>query len=148
GPSAEARHIEIQSTLELISRPFYGDPPRLQQMLGNLLSNAVKFTPEGGRVRATLASAGDRVEIRVSDTGRGIRSEFLPHVFERFRQEDASMAREQGGLGIGLSLVKELAELHGGEISASSEGPGKGATFTLRLPFAKPAQWQADERTC
>ena len=113
-----------------------GDPARLQQVLWNLLANALKVTPKGGQVDVSLREEGACAAIEVKDTGRGIDAAFLPHVFERFRQEDASLKRQHGGLGLGLSLVKELAELHGGSVRAESEGPGAGATFTLRLPVA------------
>jgi PAS domain S-box-containing protein len=135
-PAAAARRIRIDSVIEPIAQPLHGDATRLQQVLWNLLSNAVKFTPEGGRVQVVLARVNSRVEILVSDTGKGIRPDFLPHVFERFRQADASAAREHGGLGIGLALVKQLTELHGGEVAAASDGEGKGSTFTVRLPLA------------
>ena len=135
-PAADARQIRLDSVIEPISEKVHGDAARLQQVLWNLLSNAVKFTPEGGRVEVTLARAGSDVEIRVSDTGKGIHPDFLPHVFERFRQGDSSPAREHGGLGIGLALVQQIAELHGGQVRATSPGVGLGSTFTLRLPLA------------
>ncbi len=135
-PAADARQIRLDSVIEPMSEKVHGDPARLQQVLWNLLSNAVKFTPDGGRVHVVLARVESQVEVRVSDTGRGIAPTFLPHVFERFRQADSSAAREHGGLGIGLALVKEIAELHGGEVRAASPGEGKGSTFTLRLPLA------------
>jgi PAS domain S-box-containing protein len=135
-PSAEARSIEISCSIEPLRERVHGDPARLQQIVWNLLSNAVKFTPKGGRIEVTLLRANEHLEVRVSDTGKGIPAEFLPHVFERFRQADASGAREYGGLGIGLALVRELTQLHGGQISAASEGEGKGATFTVQLPVA------------
>jgi CheY-like chemotaxis protein len=106
----------------------------LQQVVWNLLSNAVKFTPEGGRVELRMESDADSVRITVSDTGKGIEPEFLPFVFDRFRQADPSSARHYGGLGLGLSLVKHLVELHGGRITAGSEGAGQGSTFTVTLP--------------
>ncbi|MBY0308020.1 MAG: PAS domain-containing protein [Phycisphaerales bacterium] len=113
-----------------------GDAARLQQIVWNLVSNAVKFTPRGGRVQAELGVAGGRAELRVTDTGVGIRREFLPHVFERFRQADSSAARTHGGLGLGLSIVKQLTELHGGRAWVESAGEGRGATFTVSLPLA------------
>jgi CheY-like chemotaxis protein/anti-sigma regulatory factor (Ser/Thr protein kinase) len=112
----------------------FGDTARLQQVAVNLLSNAVKFTPEGGTVRVSLHGAGDFVELTVSDTGRGIAPEFLPWVFEPFRQGDASTTRVHGGLGLGLSIVKTLVDAHNGRITARSDGPGRGATFTVLLP--------------
>jgi PAS domain S-box-containing protein len=135
-PAAEARGIHLHCVIEPIAQQIHGDAARIQQILWNLLSNAVKFTPEGGRVQVVLARVDSQVEITVSDTGKGIRPEFLPYVFERFRQEDSSAAREHGGLGIGLALVKQLTELHGGEIRAASDGEGKGSTFAVKIPFA------------
>jgi CheY-like chemotaxis protein/anti-sigma regulatory factor (Ser/Thr protein kinase) len=111
-----------------------GDATRLQQIVWNLLRNAVKFTPEGGRVELRMESDADSVRITVSDTGKGVEPEFLPFVFDRFRQADLSSARRYGGLGLGLSLVKHLVELHGGTITVASEGAGQGATFTVTLP--------------
>lgn len=102
----------------------------------NLLSNATKFTPKGGRIQLVLARVESSVEISVSDSGEGITPEFLPHVFERFRQQEGSISRVHGGLGLGLSIVKSLAELHGGTVRATSDGPGRGATFVVRLPRA------------
>jgi signal transduction histidine kinase/ActR/RegA family two-component response regulator len=117
--------------------PVRADPDRLQQVVWNLLNNAVKFTPAGGRVDVTLGRTdGSAVAIQVRDTGRGIASEFLPHVFDRFRQADASMTRRHGGLGLGLSLVRELVELHGGSVRAESAGPDRGSRFTVALPAA------------
>jgi PAS domain S-box-containing protein len=113
-----------------------GDPQRLQQVFWNLLSNAVKFSPGGSTVRVRLARADGRAEVSVADAGEGIRPDFLPFVFDRFRQADASTTRRHGGLGLGLSIVKQLAELHGGTVRATSAGPGQGATFTLTLPLA------------
>ncbi|WP_437826381.1 PAS domain-containing protein [Sorangium sp. So ce1153] len=134
-PSAAAKGIR----LEKISSPAVGvtrgDPNRLQQVVWNLLSNAVKFTPEGGIVQVEVSRAGDHVEIAVSDTGEGIKPEFLPYVFERFRQADASTTRRHGGLGLGLAIVKHLVELQGGAVRATSAGVGKGATFTVELPL-------------
>ncbi len=135
-PSADAHSIEISSSIEPLRERVQGDPARLQQIVWNLLSNAVKFTPRGGRIEVTLRRADENLEVSVSDTGKGIAAEFLPHLFERFRQADTSAAREYGGLGIGLALVRELTQLHGGQVSAASEGEGKGATFTVRLPMA------------
>ncbi len=144
-PMAAARAITIQSHIDECS--FYGDAGRLQQVFWNLLSNAVKFTPAGGRVRCELHRVGASVKITVSDTGRGIAPEFLPHVFERFRQYDSSTTRSFGGLGLGLAIVRHLVELHGGSVRAESEGLGKGARFIVDLPvravaadLAPPAQ--------
>jgi CheY-like chemotaxis protein/two-component sensor histidine kinase len=135
-PAADAKDIRIERVIDPDARAIQADPGRLHQIVWNLLSNAVKFTPPRGRVEVALARVETHVEIRVTDTGEGIAAEFLPHVFERFRQADASPARSHGGLGIGLSLVKQLAELHGGRVRAASSGPGKGSTFVVELPLA------------
>src|SRR4030095_4817612 len=120
--------------LDRLAGPISGDPERVQQLVWNLVSNAIKFTPTGGVVQVNLAPAGSYTEITVNDTGVGISPAFLPHVFDRFRQADGSSTRKQGGLGLGLALVKYLAELHGGTVGVDSQGEGKGATFTVRLP--------------
>jgi CheY-like chemotaxis protein len=112
-----------------------GDAARLQQVIWNLLSNAVKFTPKGGRVQVSLKRVNSHVEIRVSDNGEGISPEFLPFVFDRFRQQDPGTARRFGGLGLGLSIVKHLVELHGGHVQAFSDGEGRGASFVVNLPI-------------
>ncbi|MFO0831526.1 MAG: ATP-binding protein [Phycisphaerales bacterium] len=135
-PAAEAKGIRLQAVIEPISDAVNGDPARIQQIVWNLLSNAIKFTPKGGRVQVVLARVNSHVEITVGDTGRGIDPAFLPHVFDRFRQADSTAARSQGGLGIGLALVKQLAELHGGRVRARSDGEGQGATFVVELPLA------------
>jgi CheY-like chemotaxis protein/anti-sigma regulatory factor (Ser/Thr protein kinase) len=111
-----------------------GDPHRLQQVLWNLLSNAIKFTPRDGHVTVTLERQDSYVQIAVADTGQGISEEFVPHVFERFRQADSSTTRQHGGLGLGLAIVKQLVELHGGSVRVRSDGAGQGTTFTVRLP--------------
>ncbi|HEY6065970.1 MAG TPA: response regulator [Thermoanaerobaculia bacterium] len=135
-PAAEARGIDIRFVREVPSDDdqVIGDPDRLQQVVWNLISNAIKFTPPKGRVEVRLAKIDSQFEVQVTDTGRGIRPEFLPSVFERFRQADSSTTRAYGGLGIGLAIVRHLVELHGGSVSASSEGEGRGATFSVRLP--------------
>lgn len=133
-PAAEAKNIRIQKIMDSGVATVSGDPSRLQQIVWNLLSNAIKFTPKGGRVQVRLERINSHIEINVSDTGGGISAEFLPFVFDRFRQADSSSTRQQGGLGLGLSIVRHLAELHGGTVMAASEGEGKGATFTVRLP--------------
>jgi CheY-like chemotaxis protein len=115
--------------------PVVGDPARLQQVTWNLLSNAIKFTPHGGRVLVRLFREGGHAGLSVRDDGVGIDPEFLPHVFERFRQADSSRTRAFGGLGLGLAIVRHLVEAHGGTIEAQSEGTGKGATFTVHLPL-------------
>jgi CheY-like chemotaxis protein len=113
----------------------FGDPQRLQQIVWNLLSNSVKFTPKGGRIDLLLRRVNSHVEIRVADSGIGIAPDFLPHVFERFRQADSSTTRKHGGLGLGLSIVKHLVELHGGTVAAQSAGDKQGATFIVKLPI-------------
>jgi signal transduction histidine kinase len=112
-----------------------GDPDRLQQVVWNLLSNAVKFTPKKGRVQVRVERVNSHIEVVVSDTGMGIRREFLPHVFERFRQADAGFKRTTSGIGLGLSIVRHIVEMHGGSVEAASEGEGQGATFRVRLPL-------------
>jgi PAS domain S-box-containing protein len=134
-PAADAKGVRIETVLDPRASPVSGDPERLQQVLWNLLSNAVKFTNRGGRVQVRLQRVSSHVELSVADTGVGISAEFLPHVFERFRQADASIARERGGLGLGLSIARQLAEMHGGTIDAASGGLGQGSTFTLKLPL-------------
>ncbi|MET0649551.1 MAG: PAS domain-containing protein [Pyrinomonadaceae bacterium] len=134
-PAASARGVGLHVRLEADALTVNGDPDRLQQVVWNLLSNAVKFTPAGGRVEAHVRRAGSQLEVAVSDTGQGIEPEFLPHVFERFRQADMGTTRRHGGLGLGLAIVRHLVELHGGTVEASSEGPGRGSTFTVRLPL-------------
>ena len=133
-PAAEAKGVRVEAIIDPMTTPVSGDPDRLQQIVWNLLSNAIKFTPRGGKVQLRLSRVNSHVEITVSDTGRGITPEFLPFVFERFRQGDATFSREQGGLGLGLAIAKQLTELHGGTISAWSDGPDQGATFTVKLP--------------
>jgi len=135
-PAADAKGVEIKMVFDPAARAIMGDASRLQQVFWNLLSNAVKFTPTGGRVLLTVAATGAHVEIAVSDTGEGIAPEFLPQVFDRFSQADASTTRRHGGLGIGLAIVKQLVELHGGTVSAQSPGMGQGSTFTVKLPTA------------
>jgi signal transduction histidine kinase/CheY-like chemotaxis protein len=134
-PAAEAKSIRLQTILDPAAGPISGDADRLQQIVWNLLTNAVKFTPKGGRIQVKLQRVDSHVEIVVSDSGVGISKEFLPHVFDRFRQADASTTRLHGGLGLGLSIVHQLVDLHGGTVTVQSEGEGKGATFTITLPF-------------
>jgi CheY-like chemotaxis protein len=133
-PSADARKIAVRTHLDPQTPLIVGDPDRLQQVIVNLLSNAVKFTDVGGAIDVGLDMSDTEACLVVKDTGRGIAPAFLPHVFERFRQGDASSTRRHGGLGLGLALVRDLVELHGGAVSAESAGEGKGATFTVRLP--------------
>jgi signal transduction histidine kinase/ActR/RegA family two-component response regulator len=134
-PAAEARGIRLHTVFDPKVAPVRGDPQRIQQIVWNLLSNAIKFTPKDGRVEVALQRVNSHVEIIVSDTGQGIKPEFLPHVFDRFRQADGSTTRRHSGLGLGLSIVKQLVELHGGTIRAKSGGVDQGATFTVELPL-------------
>ncbi|MEH2125769.1 PAS domain S-box protein [Nostoc sp.] len=134
-PAAQAKEISIKCRFDSKVEVVVGDANRLQQVVWNLLSNAVKFTPKGGRVDVQLEYIESYVQIRVSDTGAGIAAEFLPHVFERFRQADSSSTRSHGGLGLGLAIVRHLVELHGGTVSAKSPGIGQGATFVVSLPM-------------
>jgi CheY-like chemotaxis protein len=137
-PAAAAREIEIATVLEPRAGTVAGDPGRLQQVVWNLLTNAIKFTPPGGRAEVRLARQGEALEVSVRDTGPGIPPEFLPHVFERFRQGDSSTTRAHGGLGLGLAIVRHIVEAHGGTVEAESAGPGQGSTFRVRLPLAQP----------
>ena len=134
-PAADAKGIRLQAVLDPVARPVSGDPNRLQQVFWNLLSNAIKFTPKGGRVQVVLERVNSHLEVSVIDSGEGIKADFLPHVFDRFRQADASTTRQHGGLGLGLAIVKELVELHGGSVRVKSGGPGAGATFVVSLPL-------------
>jgi len=134
-PAAEAKGIRVQTLLDPAAGPISGDADRLQQIVWNLLTNAVKFTPKGGRIQVKIQRINSHVEIVVSDSGVGISKEFLPYVFDRFRQADATTTRIHGGLRLGLSIVRQLVDLHGGSVSVHSEGEGKGTTFTITLPF-------------
>lgn len=133
--SAEAKELRLQVVLDPAAGPVRADPDRLQQCFWNLLTNAIKFTPKGGRIQVSLERVNSHVEVCVTDSGQGITPDFLPHVFERFRQADATTTRRHGGLGLGLSIVKHLLELHGGTVRVKSEGEGKGATFCVELPL-------------
>ena len=135
-PAADARNIHIDRDYQDGPAMVAGDPSRLQQIIWNLLSNAIKFTPRDGAIQVGVHSADQQVEITIRDSGIGIKPEFLAHVFERFRQADASTTRKHGGLGLGLAIVKQLVEQHGGTVSAASDGEGRGACFTVRLPFS------------
>ena len=134
-PAADAKGVRVQTIIDPNVGPVSGDPGRLQQVLWNLVSNAVKFTPRKGRVQVRLERVNSHVEIAVSDTGVGIRPDFLPFVFERFRQADSGPTRKAGGLGLGLAIVRHIVEMHGGTVHASSAGEGQGATFRVRLPL-------------
>ncbi len=133
-PAAEAKGVRMEGSIDGAAGLVLADPNRIQQVVWNLLSNAVKFTPRGGVVRVRVEREADHVSIQVADTGEGIRADFLPHVFDRFRQADASASRRQSGLGLGLAIAHQLIELHGGTIAVESEGEGRGSTFTVRLP--------------
>jgi PAS domain S-box-containing protein len=134
-PAAAAKEIHLQTIFSSETGLILGDAARLQQVVWNLLSNAIKFTPKGGRVQVILQRLDSQIEIIVRDKGRGIKADFLPYVFERFRQADGTTTRLAGGLGLGLAIVRHLVELHGGNVMAESEGEGQGATFTVRLPI-------------
>lgn len=134
--AAESKGIHLKVTLDPSARHGFGDSNRLQQVVWNLLSNAIKFTPADGNVELRLERVDSHIQLRVSDSGQGIKSEFLPYVFDRFRQADSTSTRQIGGLGLGLAIVRHLVELHGGSVTASSDGEGCGATFAIRLPLA------------
>jgi CheY-like chemotaxis protein len=132
----DCKDLHLAVTLDPSARHTIGDANRLQQVVWNLLANAIKFTPSGGRIEVRVERAGDNLQMQVSDTGQGISSEFLPFIFDRFRQADGTTTRQHGGLGLGLAIVRHVVELHGGTITAQSEGAGKGATFIIKLPLA------------
>jgi PAS domain S-box-containing protein len=134
-PAADAKGVRLQTIIDPRIGPVSGDPDRLQQVVWNLLSNAVKFTPKTGRVQVRVERVNSHVGIVVSDTGIGIQKDFLPHVFERFRQGDAGPTRTAGGLGLGLSIVRHIVEMHGGSVHVASDGEGRGATFRVELPL-------------
>lgn len=136
-PTAEAKGIQLQTSLAASECSIKGDSNRLRQVVWNLLLNAIKFTPRGGSVSTELTCNDSSVILTVTDTGEGIDADFLPHVFDRFRQAEGSISRRQGGLGLGLAVVRHLVELHGGNVSAASKGKGQGATFTVELPLVK-----------
>jgi PAS domain S-box-containing protein len=135
-PSAEMKGVRVTAVLDPLVGPIKGDPARLQQVIWNLINNAIKFTPKGGTIQVALERVNSHMEIVVSDSGEGIKPDFLPLVFDRFRQADASTTRRHGGLGIGLSIVKQLVELHGGTVRAKSGGSGQGSTFIVALPLS------------
>lgn len=134
-PAADAKGVRLSTVLDAFAGPVTGDPNRLQQVFWNLLTNAIKFTPKGGRVQVHLERVNSHLEVSVIDSGEGIAAEFLPYVFDRFRQADGGTARRHGGLGLGLAIVKQLVELHGGTVRAKSAGPGTGSTFAVLLPL-------------
>jgi signal transduction histidine kinase/CheY-like chemotaxis protein len=135
-PAADAKQIKLQKVIDSLAGPITGDPNRLQQVIWNLLTNAIKFTPKQGRVQIVVERVNSHVELSVSDTGKGIAPEFLPHVFERFSQADNSSTRGYDGLGLGLAIVKSLSELHGGSVRVKSGGLGAGTTFIISLPIS------------
>ena len=143
-PAADAKSIRVQTMLDPAAGPISGDADRLQQVVWNLLTNSVKFTPKDGRIQIKVQRVDSHVEIVVRDSGVGISKEFLPYVFDRFRQADASSTRIHGGLGLGLSIVHQLVDLHGGAVTVQSEGEGKGATFTVTLPFVAVVSHQKE----
>jgi signal transduction histidine kinase/ActR/RegA family two-component response regulator len=145
-PSAEAKELHLEVKLEGIGAKVLGDPDRLQQVVWNLASNAVKFTPKGGRIEVRLNRAESHVELSMKDNGKGIGANFLPYVFDRFRQADSTSTRKYGGLGLGLAIVRHLVELHGGTVHAESPGPDQGATFTVRLPLMEERSEPAPPR--
>ncbi len=132
---ADSKNIQIESELEPSTRTIFGDPVRLQQVIWNLLSNAIKFTPNGGRIEVSLKYIDEQAQIQVSDSGKGISADFLPSIFDRFTQADTSRTRSNPGLGLGLSIVRHVVELHGGAVAAHSQGEGQGATFIIKLPL-------------
>jgi len=147
-PAAAAKNIRVVTSLDPRIELIWGDPERLQQVVWNLVSNAIKFTPEGGRVDVRLECVDSHLELTVRDTGRGIAPEFLPYLFERFRQADPSSTRALGGLGLGLAIVRHLVELHGGTVEAESAGEGMGTTLRVRMPFrVAPHGASGPERT-
>ena len=135
-PTAQAKGVTLQKTITPHIGTITGDPNRLQQVFWNLLSNSIKFTPKGGKIQVIVGWSGPTLEIRIKDSGMGISPEFIPYVFDRFRQGDASLTRQYGGLGLGLAIVKQLVELHGGTVRAESSGVGHGSSFIVNLPFA------------
>ncbi len=135
-PAIDAKALELVTDLHPTAAPFVGDPDRLQQVVWNLLSNAVKFTPAGGRIVVGLARVKGQAQISVTDTGQGITAEFLPYVFDRFRQAESVSSRSHSGLGLGLAIVRHIVELHGGTVHAESSGTGRGATFIVDMPVA------------
>jgi signal transduction histidine kinase len=138
-PTANAKTIELSTDFASDVQPLVGDAARLQQVVWNLLVNAIKFTPKRGTVHVSLVRQGSGVQLSVKDSGQGIRADFLPHIFQRFRQADSTSTRVHGGLGLGLAIVRHLVEAHGGQVVAESAGEGQGTTFTVLLPARPPA---------
>jgi signal transduction histidine kinase len=146
-PLAAARDVQLAFSPDLLAgETVSGDAGRLQQVIWNLLANAIKFTPDGGCVGLFIEPSKGHVEVRVVDTGQGISPDFLPHVFERFRQADGATTRRHTGLGLGLAIVRQFVELHGGSVHAASQGLGLGATFIVRLPMSAGETQRAAER--
>ena len=146
-PTAEGKSITLSYDADHTNIAVFADPERIQQIVNNLMSNAVKFTEEGGEISVTLDKTGDEARLAVRDNGQGIAPEFLPRVFERYKQANNSTTNRKGGLGLGLAIVKHLTELHGGSITAESDGVGKGSTFTVRLPLSEATvSVEAEER--
>ncbi len=148
-PAADAKDIRVYVILDFGAGNVLGDPVRLQQVVWNLLSNAVKFTPRGGSIRVSLERINSHVELTVSDSGGGIDENFLPHVFDRFRQADSTSSKKHGGLGLGLSIVRHLVELHGGTVEAANREEESGAIFTVKLPVMalRPQTEQTADRS-
>ena len=144
-PTAETKGVRLEKVIDRLVGSISGDPARLQQVLWNLLTNAIKFTPKGGKVRVFAEVMQSHVEISVADTGEGISPDFLPHLFERFSQADGSAERKHRGLGLGLSIVKNLVEMHGGAVRVNSRGKEQGATFIVRLPRQAPKSSEDEE---
>jgi len=144
-PTAETKGVRLEKVIDRLVGPVRGDSRRLQQVLWNLLTNAIKFTPKGGKVRVFAEVMQSHVEISVTDTGQGINPDFLPHLFERFSQADGSTKRKHRGLGLGLSIVKNLVEMHGGTVRANSRGEGQGATFIIQFPLQAPKSSEGEE---
>jgi signal transduction histidine kinase/DNA-binding response OmpR family regulator len=144
-PTAETKGVRLEKVIDRLVGPVSGDPARLQQVLWNLLTNAIRFTPKGGKVRVLAEVMQSHVEISVADTGEGISPDFLPHLFERFSQADGSAKRKHRGLGLGLSIVKNLVEMHGGTVRANSRGEGQGATFIIQLPLRVAKSSEGEE---
>jgi signal transduction histidine kinase len=145
-PAAQAKGIKLQKVIDPIAGPVTGDPNRLLQVVWNLLTNAIKFTPKGGNVQVVVERSNSHVELSISDTGKGIAAEFLPHVFERFSQADNSARRGYTGLGLGLAIVKSLAELHGGSVRVKSGGEGKGSLRSFGSPGRSARPWPTPPR--
>lgn len=144
--AVDSKDLELEVTLDPSARHTLGDSSRLQQVVWNLLANAIKFTPSGGRIEVKVERAGRNLKLLVSDSGQGISADFLPFIFERFRQADGTTTRQHGGLGLGLAIVRHLVELHGGTIKAASDGEGKGSTFIIKLPLAPSLQRKREPR--